>query len=411
MKTAYRLFLQIILSMTLLISCALSPTAPITTVANTEIPTDIVLPTQTLVPTNISVFLPKDADELQSFVISQLNEGKTVSQIHALFNEDYRHIWVQGQTLDLDGDGQDELFLIASAYFQDISNLENMFWIIKKNHEQYTVSYSKSENALYVPKLEFVDDFDNDNLPDLIFTRPAFGDGSGAKIFVVHYTNSKFAIDAVGETDLMIDTLQASTKDKNGFMNLVIVGFEPGWATSGPGRTVNETYSVIPNKYSLLQSHYLPDNYRIHVLQDAQIAYEAHNDELAVKLWEQAAHDQSLENFPSMHMDNDIPEKYQPAFAVYRLYTYYLSIKDDAKAQVYWTELNNDYPKGAPGSEFIPLAIEAKRLLATNKPAGIVCDGIYKFLNSTTQNVNFIMDHWYWGDHNLDIVEFCPVQR
>jgi hypothetical protein len=164
-------------------------------------------------------------------------------------------------------------------------------------------------------------------------------------------------------------------------------------------------------EYELTNSHFLPSKYRIHVLQDAQIAFEAGDNKLAVKLWEQAAHDATLENFPSMWIENDVPEKYQPAYAVYRLYTYFVMMGDEINAQKYLRELNNKYSKGSPGGEFITLAREAKRLLDTSHDPAMVCKGIYDFMNATDEYASFLIDHWYWGDHNLNIVEFCPVRE
>jgi len=431
MKKHIRLLMQIILAVLFITNC----NTPETTMPNTIVPTikesaqptnppkpiKTPYPSRTPKSTLTSTSTPdfesptfqlRNSKELQDFVVFNINQGKTITDINAFFGSSERkHVWVDGSVVDFDGDGVSELFLTTSFYPEDQDNIENSYVVLKKIQEQYSIVYSKSETAYHLPKIEFVDDLDSDNLPDLVFTRPTFGDDTGADIFVVREEKSGTNIIQIGETALIIDKIFSNTDNKDNAKNLVVIGFEPGWGSSGPGRTIEETYFISSEKYGLLQSSYLPDNYRIHVLQDAQIAYNSGNDDLAIKFWKQAAHDQTLENFPSTSIENDVPEKYQPAFAVYRLYTYFLSKNDIKNAQVYWTELNNRFPEGSPGGEFIALSAEAKRLLKISHDTSFVCGGIYEYLNSTTENVNFMMEHWYWGDHNLDIVDFCPLPR
>jgi len=431
MKKYIRSVIQIICVILFMTNCSASETIVSDTIAptikespqstttlkptKTSHPSGTPKPTLTLTSTpdfNSQIFQPRNSKELQDFVVFNVNHGKTIADINAFFGQnERRQEWIDGKPVDFDGDGINELFLTTSFYPENQDNTENSYLVVKKTQGQYSIVYSKSETAYHLPKIEFVADLDGDNLPDLVFTRPTFGDDTGADIFVVREEKSGTNLIQVGETALIIDKIFASTDNKDNTKNLVVIGFEPGWGSSGPGRTIEEIYSASSEKYGLLQSSYLPDNYRIHVLQDAQIAYNAGNDELAIKFWKQAAHDTTLENFPSMRIENDIPEKYQPAFAVYRLYTYFLSKNDTKNTQVYWTELNNKYPEGSPGGEFIALATEAKRLLDTNQDVDFVCDGIYEFLNSTNENVNFLTEHWYWGDHNLDIADFCPLPR
>ena len=342
-----------------------------------------------------------------------LNQGKQTDQINTLFvaEDGSRYAWLDGRNIDLDGDNKDEVVFIASIYIDKLKKNENIYWIAKKVTKQYEVAYSKVETTSYAATIEIVSDLNNDNLPDLVFIRPLPGNGTGAVIFLTRYKDASFSIQQVAETNLIISETKTSSQDKDDANNLIVVGFEPGWGSSGPGRTVKEIYSYNGEKFTLIQSQHLSDDFRIHVLEDAQTAYNSGNEKLAVKLWEQAAYDQSLINYPSMWIDNDLPEIYQPAFAVYRLYTYYLSVNDKEKSGFYWTKLNNNYPEGSPGGEFIPLAVEAKRLLEKSEDTDFVCTGIYEFLNSTIENVNFLMHHWYWGDHNRDIVDFCPLKR
>lgn len=427
MKVYLRLVIQIMWTILFVAGCSKSETIVPTTTKESLITTSITKPTKTPYPSRTPkptltftstpdfesiVFQPRNSKELQDFVIFNTNQGKTIVEINAFFGQnERRQVWIDGKSVDFDGDGVYELFLTTSFYPEGQDHIENSFLVMKKTQGQYFMVYSKLETAYYIPKIELVDDFNGDNISDLVFTRPVAGNGVGADLFIVRQEKSGINISQVGETELIIDKIFASDNNTDSTKNLVIIGFESGWGSSGPGRTIEETYAINDRGYALLQSNYLPDKFRIHVLQDAQIAYNAGDEEIAVKLWEQAAVDVSLENFPSMWIENDIPERYQPAFALYRLYTYHLSINDTETAQKYWKEMNNKYPPGSPGGEFVELGSEAKHLLDISQDPALVCDGIYEFLNSTIEWADFLIDHWYWGDYNLDIVDFCPVRR
>jgi hypothetical protein len=390
--------------------------SPKPTQKSTEKPlsTPTPLPTETITPTpnfNDPAFQPQSVDELQGFVLSWLNQGKKVSELTDFFHRQVStKTWIDSYAIDFDGDGKDELFLDSSLHQENLDPL-NIYWIVKEVEGQYKIEYSKNEKAEYGANIQIVDDFNQDDLPDLIFTRPMPGNGSGADVFMARLENTEYIIRQIATTDQIIDKIRAGIPDASGIKQIIITGFQAGWGSSGPGRTVEETFSAKGNEYELINSRYLPSKYRIHVLHDAQVAYDVGDEKLAVKLWRQAAQDATLENYPSMLIQDDVPEKYQPAFAVYRLYTYYLIIGDETNTQKYLRELNNKYPKGTPGGEFIALSHEAKRLLDISHDPEMVCDGIYEYLNSTDENVNFLMDHWYWGGHNLNIVKFCPVSR
>jgi hypothetical protein len=393
-----------------------SSTPPIATFtpSPTKIPSSTPRPTKTLTLTpdfNDPAFQPQSIDDLQGFVLYWLNQGKKVSELSDFFyHQDSRNTWINGYVIDFDGDGKNELFF-DSSLLQENSDFKNVFWIAKEVAGQYHIEYSQNETAQYGAKVELTDDLNQDSLPDLIFSRPTPGGYSGADIFIVRLENTGYVIRRIAYTEQIIDKIRAGEPDLSENKQLIITGFQPGWGSSGPGRTVEETFSAKDNEYEMKNSRFLPSKYRIHVLQDAQIAYETGDNKLAVKLWEQAAHDTALENFSSMQIENDVPEKYQPAYAVYRLYTYFLITGDEINAQKYLRELNNKYPEGSPGGEFITLAHEAKSLLDTSHDPVVVCKGIYDFMNATDEYVNFLIDNWYWGDHNLNIVDFCPVRE
>lgn len=407
-------------------SCKSTPTPLPETPAPTStfIPTKPVSPTRTLQPAptlastaepdfNSKGFKPRNAEELQALIMFHLNQGKQIDEIGELLvdTEGDTFAWLDGRAADFDGDQEKELLLLASIYIEDLGQDENIYWIAKKTGEQYEAVYSKSEKAAYGGVIKLIDDLNNDNLPDALFSRGHFGSGADMDIFVARSGESGFIIQKVGWLSLIVRKIQLASEVSNGMRNLIVVGDQYQWMSAGPGRTVEETYAFSGREYELLQSRYLPDDYRIHVIQDAQIAYNTGDEKLAVQLWKKAAYDESLINFPSVLIEDDRPELYQTAFALYRLYTYYLSINEAATAQKYRAELNNKYPEGTPAGEFNALATEAKRQLDSSRNASTVCKGIYEFLNSTPENTGFLTQHWNWGDLNYDIVDFCPLRR
>ncbi len=382
-----------------------TPTATTTLPPTTTI-TSPATRTPTITPTLTPSPYPGNWAQLTEFVIKKLIAGQAISEIITELDE--KNITLQSSFVDFDGDEVDELFLTGTMSQGD--RVRTAFWIISRSQNDYMVVYARyPETFLYGADIYDIGDLNGDTLPDLLAASYGYGSGCGENLFVFGWRNTDY-ISYSAYTELCIENVEVDEINE-----IVLTGHESCWGSSGPGRRIKEYYQQDNTEYKLSYSEKLPSNYRIHVLSDAQSAYDDGNVEQAVQLWEQAAHDQSLINYPSQWngaaVENDKPEIYQPAFALYRLYTYYLITDNKVKAQQYLQELWDLVgDEKSPGGELLTLANEAKRLLDSSQDPEVVCNGIYEYLNSTDENIAFLFAHWYWGGLN-DSVDFCPLRR
>jgi hypothetical protein len=355
---------------------------------------------------NPSVFsYPEDTSQLIELVMTKLNNGEEIPEI--VVDLEKRRKTITSVSLDFNGDGTNELFLTGTIRKNHLDWLSSVYWIVSKSQNGYKIEYSLSpDEYLYAGNIYEIGDINGDKLPDLLVASADVGGGDcGQYLFIFSWQNQDY-IHYRAWTDLCIDIVEVTENNE-----LVITGQMYETFGSGPTRKTEEYFQRVGTEYLLGHSKLLSSQYRIHILMDAQEAYDAGDDSLAVQLWDKAAHDQSLINFPSIHIENDQPEIYQPAFALYRLYTYYLANDDKTTAEQYLNELRNLVGKEtSPGGELLSLASEAKILLNINTDSADVCVGIYEYLNSTDENAYFMVDHWDWGYLN-GLVEFCPLRR
>jgi tetratricopeptide (TPR) repeat protein len=200
--------------------------------------------------------------------------------------------------------------------------------------------------------------------------------------------------------------IQLGDPDSQGYRELLAKGSTSTTWGGGPGRGVEMTFSLEDDNYQVSSVRYLPSDIRIHVLQDAQIASDAKDYPLAIQLFDKAAHDTTLTNWPSDGVADDVPEKYQPAYALYRLFCLYLISGDGQKAQATYAELLSSYPEGTAGSEFIKIALKFKVEFKADKEPSVICNDLFDFVGQTSPDDFWL--HWSWGYNNMGIWNLCP---
>jgi hypothetical protein len=404
-KTVYPMLAVILITGCTQVGSSLTPLVKTSLTTPVETPTMVsITDTPTSRPTPSLIFLPENTDQLIKLVMTKLNNGQKITEITTELGKE--EIPLESLSIDFNGDGIDELFLTATLSRNDRDWLSSVYWIVSQSQDGYKIEYSLSPDIyLYAGQIYELGDLNGDKLPDLLVASGRYGNGCDQVLYLFGWRSTKYTSYAA-ETDLCIESIEVGEKNE-----LVITGQIAESMDSGPTRKKKEYFQQNHAEYLLSHSDVLPSNYRIHVIGDAQAAYDVGNDALSVQLWDRAAHEQSLLNYPSRRIDDDKPEIYQPAFALYRLYTYYLANGEITRAEQYLKELKNLVgDETSPGGELLSLASEAKKLLAVSKDPERVCSGIYIYLNSTKENSDFMLDHWDWGALN-GTVEFCPLRQ
>jgi hypothetical protein len=284
-------------------------------------------------------------------------------------------------------------------------------WVFKKSGKSYQTIYFDPRESRIEPKIVASDDVNGDEQQEVVLQDCFYSPSGwcGLKVYVLGFNGGQI-VDYFGDIDTRIDSRgEVKLGDKvGGFRILLVDGSTSGSWGAGPGRDMEKVFVFDGSMYQESTSRLLPSKYRIHVLQDAQIAFKNGDIDTALQLWDTAAHDASLENFPSLqYFETDHPERYQPAYALYRIYCEYLLEGQAGKAQQVLDELKSKYPENSPGGEFIAIAGEIKRLLSIDQNPANLCPAIYDFIDNTFHE-DFLIYRWDYGYNNRDIINFCP---
>ncbi len=198
-------------------------------------------------------------------------------------------------------------------------------------------------------------------------------------------------------------TISWSDLNRDGIPELIIHGWTVSHMDNAPPRGFTETYTLQEQGYKLLSHEFAPAEYVIHVLDDAQQAFDADNLALAVQYYEQAAYDNSLKLVTSHYLlspgsmgvaEGDSPDAYQRSFALFRLAAMQTVVGNIDAAITALTELETRYPEGTPGHEFVVLAHQLVEALNTGQEPIFACQEITASIEEMYPTLHL---HFYWG--------------
>jgi hypothetical protein len=382
------------------------------TSTRTRRPTRTSTPTDrfTRTPTFTATHETSQLEGLYAIILASLNQGIPISNILGTLQDE--NITLQAFLVDFDEDGTPDILMIATVHIDNVIHENNSgVWVFKESEKGYQTVFSYQMIMLGAIKFLAEEDVNQDTLPEVILTgiwsTPMMA--CDTIILVLGWQAGKIVEYFEQQLDACSSEVYLGEIDPNGNRQIVVQNPGPGGLSGGPSRASTDIYTIQDNQYQLFTSQLFPAIYRIHVLQEAQVAYHDGDYDIALQLWDQAAHDTALINYPSESLgQEDQPEIYQPAFALYRMYTTHLILGDTDKAQKVLDEISSSYPAGTPGSEFFEIGKKIHELLTDSQDADIVCPAIIDFIDLAYDDAFFW--HWSWGYKNLGIIEFCPVE-
>jgi len=399
----------ILLCLLFLVGCNPSPIP--TTIPEIPLSTSTLTPTPKLItatprPTYTSMPTlapPENVSQLIDNVMEKLNSGQQIPAISAELEE--QQVTLQEYSIDFNGDGIKELFFDVT-FREDVSGQEwikNIFWIASPSANGYVVGFIFYPKLfLYQGHIQELGDLNGDGLPDLVVSAGGYGNFCNENLFIFGWQNTEY-VNYQTYVELCVTAFEVGENHE-----LIITGGEGGSLGGGPPRKMEVVLTLQEGQYQPTQVTLLPSEVRIHVLEDAQIAFDAGDYALALEYWDRAAHDPTLENYPSHYIEGqDQPEIYQPAYALYRAYALYLFLGEEQNAENIFQEIATTYPQGSPGSEFIGISTKTAELFGVSHDPGYVCPELVLYIDSNTPTI--LTDHWVWGYYNFDIVNFCPL--
>jgi len=214
-----------------------------------------------------------------------------------------------------------------------------------------------------------------------------------------------------------LGSFAATDGDMDGIAEFTI--FAPlSWSVSGgPDRTTIVTYGWQNGNFTKLKQFLGPSTYRIHILEDAQIALDAGHFGEAIALYSVAANDPAFFDEPSDYEKSTGTEafagNYQKSFALFRITILWLAANDKNQAERTIVDSGNLYPPESPGGEFTEAALLFKKRVDLGDDFVTACSAVNEFLFTNYPNLSGLNGHLgYWGVANkyYDFYDLCPFK-
>lgn len=292
--------------------------------------------------------------------------------------------------LDLNGDGLDEL-VAKVQYALDDYPYGNSFisiFICYAGHYREAGHFASDE-------ILSIEDLNGDDNPEIVTHWSWFGSGCLEFYSIVGWGGDQSdgkAIDYLDPKRLHQEAfpcrteLNISDSDQDGQKELIFTGSENIRHSIVPDRGFIYSYEVIDMQtYLRVSEEYTPSPSRVHVLAEAEQALSespygpfTH----AIELYQKAANDEKLEDYPSsvyyytFQNKESHSKEYTTAFSLFRLVTIFGGTSlsaDELKTAETRQILRERYKEEEPGSEFIVLANLFVSEIEAGKSVSIAC--------------------------------------
>jgi hypothetical protein len=407
-----------------------TPTATQTT-THTPRPTTTRRPTLTPPPTSnfncpelgaaIPLDQPENTAELREAIVGYLNSGGQWDSLADLFES-----WNFGHEIThINMNGDDVLETVV--HINVVNNHENDIatWVFHCQSNQYQIIFQIRWGMFRFHRYSIVDDLNSDGNFEIVMVGGFAGSACDLEPTVLGWEGNGVVDYSPDYLELELgcspeDRVNLEDIDGDGVKELIVSGETVGHLDYAPPRGITQTFAVENQAFRLISTTYSATNVRIHVLDDAQRAFDERDFALAIELYDRAAHDDSLTNVSSYYYPDrftsdpnfpeDNPNEYQRAFALFRLAAIYRTLLDAQGVTSTLAELAAAYPEGSPGSEFAVLAHLFIDLLDSDELPAQACQAVTEFIEA---NYPDLSSHFYWGAniafyHDDD---FCPFWR
>lgn len=349
---------------------------------------------------------------LRFAILAYLNQGGSYSGLLPLTQDDDAGSVI---ATDLNGDGTDEI-VFSTSLFNDAWGRASWISIYRCQDGQYTSTDFELE-AGYIYRITVVRIIDlmRTGYPQVVFQYQRITSACSQGVIIIKWDGRSFV--SAGELPYVYcpATIRVLDYDLDGRKEIYLRGRTDGNPESGVGRGVVEVYRWSETSFQRIAQEYLPSPYRIHILQDAQIAVDHNSIAHAIELYEQAATRAYLLNEPSVYEKmngQDYAGQYQTAFANFRLVTLWTSLGKLHQAQNVIERMKLKYLPAGPGYELVDLAMIFQQNASGNNDLASVCKAVTSQINTKYPNLAGYGYIGNWGTANVTYSneDLCPFK-
>ena len=382
---------------------------------------------------------PKSVDEFVEMIGSYLDNGCRIEQI---FSTLVKQDWIKPDYSLADFDDDNEWEIVIAASIAPCPGGENtcaldpdgIVLVYDNDNGSWTATVLYHDWYIREAKIVAIQDLIGSPSPELVFRYHWRGSGCEEGVHIYQWDNGnwsevQFETPQIGirqyypssmNCGLRVDIEQPSNVENK---NIVISSFTgPGYYThGGVGRRFILTYAWNGRAYQPASLLFYPSPYRIHVLEDAQVAFDDENLYEAAYYYRKAATDKSLLNELSLseegpvYLNNatlremeNVAYAYQTGFARFRLVTIWQYLGYAERAVQEMKNIAQLYPSDTPGSEFFDISNYYLGQIEISKDAYQACTEVSRYIQ---REYPLLTSHFDWGIQNIYYMQaedICP---
>lgn len=296
--------------------------------------------------------------EIGDAMLAYLNDGGSYTGFRHLFEVDGRGSAVP---VDLNGDGVEEIAITLVIW---IESWGRVAWMgIYECADGKYVEHLYSVNPGYISDVRIIRIVDLMGLgfPQVWFEYTEQISACNVGVAPLSWNGSEYDFHLTKATVFCGGSATVTDYDGDGVKEVLLRGSNQGNLEYGIGRGIVRVFHWQGDDMALESETLLPSPYRIHVLQDAQIALDGGDTRAAIRKYELAATSRWLKNRPSIYETmngTDFAQQYQTAFANFRLVVLWTGLQGTNGATRVLERMESAYPSGTEGAEFTILARE-----------------------------------------------------
>ena len=310
----------------------------------------------------------KTGNEAEQVILDFLNQGGSTEQLPKEITNlgdivDSSQVFIN----DTNDDGVNEIVVAINfappqnGDWEDAYGNLSIYNCVDGSYDVTKIAGEKLEKI----KVLAVENLLSTEVPEILVSKQWFF-MSGCDEFIEMYSQDKGDWSSSFKSDESVCEMKTELKNEsNGHKELIIEGTRGcSYSACGPARGRKWIYEFTDNEVKLKSDELLPSPYRIHVLEDGDIAIENGNLETAIKFYDKAARDNNLIDVLTMserdaQVAQNIPlEKiqqtahdYQTSFAYFREFVLLVYLNRSAEAEKVLGQIKTTFPRGKNGNE------------------------------------------------------------
>jgi hypothetical protein len=309
--------------------------------------------------------------------------------------------WVED---DFTGDGFNDIAILLHNPEPEFMFIQGTLILNQCKEDHYEIVFQSTELMDWgAPEIFSSEDLNGDQVSDLLVGRQSCGAHTCfTQIEALLWNGETMQNQLQGTSDDMPSpTIEVDPETKQ--ITLIAEGI--GSVGAGPFRRFLRKWTWDEELEAFLPSPdtYLPSNFRIHVLQDADQAAEKSEYGDAIALYTRVIEDDELLDY----LDSTLERPQLGAYASFRLMLTYLLMNDVVEGEATHASIMTNYPADSPASDFIRMADIFWSEYEPSSDIGSACLAAQAFAASHQET---ILDALYYGYANpaYEAQDICP---